>query len=107
MITRFRGDTKPIIITLYSDAGPLDLIGCSGFTLTADQSKEPIDSTNNIFVLNGTILSAPDGMVEFLITPSQANHIGTFYFDVQYLDVRGMINTVGKEILVLVQDISK
>lgn len=107
MITRFRGDTKPIVVTLSSDSGPLDLTGYTGFTLSADPSKDPVSATNNIFALPGTILSATEGTVEFLLTSLQADHVGTFYFDVQYLDARGLINTAGKDKLVFVQDIGK
>jgi len=106
-ITRYRGDTKPLVVTLSSSTGPLDLTGCTGFTLTADPSKEPTSASANIFALTGTILSALAGTVEFLPSTLEADHVGTFWFDVQYLDDRGLINTAGKDKIVFLQDIGK
>jgi len=106
-ITRFRGDTKPIVITLSTSTGPLDLTGCTGFTLTADTNKEPTSAATNIFSLVGTILDPLAGTVEFLPSALQADHVGTYWFDVQYLDARSLINTAGKDKLVFVQDIGK
>ena len=106
-IKRYRGDTKPIVVTLTSNGEPIPLAGCTAFTLTADPSQAPSDATNNIFTLTGTVLDASAGTVEFLPDWVQANHVGTFYFDVQYLDSRGLINTAGVEKLVFIQDITK
>ena len=107
MITRYRGDTKPLVVTLSSSEGPLDLTGCTTFMLTADPSKDPTSAATNIFALTGTILDPVAGTVEFLPSTLQANHVGTYWFDVQYLDARGLINTAGKDKLVFVQDIGK
>ncbi len=57
-INRYRGDTKPIVITCQSGGSPMNLTGCSGFRMTADPLESPSDSANNIFSLDGTILSA-------------------------------------------------
>ena len=53
MITRYRGDTKPLVVTLSSSEGPLDLTGCTTFMLTADPSKDPTSAATNIFALTG------------------------------------------------------
>ncbi len=106
-ITRYRGDTKPIVVTLSSSTGPLDLTGCTAFRMTADPSKTPTDATNNIFSLTGTVLDAAAGTVEFLPSALQTDHVGTYYFDCQFLDARGLINTAGKDKLIFEQDISK
>ena len=106
-ITRFRGDTKPLVVTLTSRGQPINLTGCTAFTLTADPSRNPVDATNNIFALTGTILDAAAGTVEFLPSALEANHVGTFYFDLHYLDSRGLLNTAGKDKLVFEQDIGK
>lgn len=106
-ILRFRGDTKPIVITLSTAAGPINLTGCTAFKMTADPSKTPTDAAANIFSLSGTVLSAVDGTVEFLPSAAETDHVGTYYFDVQFLDARGFINTAGKDKIVFEQDISK
>jgi len=106
-ITRYRGDTRPIVVTLSSSTGPLDLTGCTGFVLTADPSKEPVSAADNIFALTGTVLAPTAGTVEFLPSVAQADHVGTFWFDVQYIDARSLINTAGKDKMVFVQDIGK
>jgi len=106
-INRYRGDTKPIVITCQSGGSPMNLTGCSGFRMTADPLESPSDSANNIFSLDGTILSAIDGTVEFLPSALQTNYVGTYFFDVQFLDARALVNTAGKGQLIFEQDISK
>jgi hypothetical protein len=106
-ITRYRGDTKPIVVTLTGATGAINLTGCTGFVLTADPSPDPVSAANNIFALSGTILSATAGTVEFLPSAGQVDKVGVYYFDLQYLDARGLINTAGKDTLTFLQDISK
>ena len=106
-ITRFRGDTKPFVVTLSTLTGPLPLSGCTAFKMTADPSKTPTDETNNIFSITGTVLSAADGTVEFLPSESETDHLGVYYFDVQFLDARGLKCTAGKSKLTFEQDITK
>lgn len=110
-ITRFRGDTKPIVVTLLtitdSIKSPINLTGCTNFKLTADPSKTPTDDTKNIFSIAGTVLSPTNGTVEFLLSESDAEHLGIYYFDVQFFDSRGFRCTAGKEKLTFEQDITK
>lgn len=110
-ITRFRGDTKPIVVTLMtitdSIKSPINLTGCTNFKLTADPSKTPTDGANNIFSIAGTVLGDVDGTVEFLPSESDADHLGIYYFDVQFFDARGFRCTAGKDKLTFEQDITK
>lgn len=107
-IERFRGDTKPVVVTLMNGGVPLNLTGCTNFVMTADPEREPTTSAANIFSITGSISGDPlVGMIEFLPSAIEMDHVGNFYFDVQYSDARGFTTTAGKDKLILKQDITK
>lgn len=107
-ITRKRGDTYADVFTLKSAATglPIDVTGYT-FVMTLDPSKEPVDSTNNVYQLTGTITSPTGGTVEFAPTALQADQVGTFYFDVQMVDGAGRKRTITGGKYKYEQDISK
>jgi hypothetical protein len=105
VITRKRGDTYPIEILVSSDGDPLDVSNCT-FKLTVDPSKAPVDDTNNVIVLTGT-LPGDTGRVNFPLTDNQADHLGKYYYDIQMTDGAGIIRTLLSDKFVWTQDITK
>jgi len=82
-LSRTRGDTWPIRMTFTNpDGTPMDLTN-KQVILTANTEENPIDTTNQVFQIVGTITDAEAGKVEFPLSPDQADNVGTFYFDVE------------------------
>ena len=52
-------------------------------------------------------MDAAAGRVEFAPSPTQADHVGTFYYDVQMTDGAGRKRTIALDKYVFPQDISK
>jgi len=108
-ICRKRGDTWPFQITITdTDGVAIDITGDT-FLLTVDPSPTPPDATNNLFQLAGVITDAPNGVVEFTLTPSQADQTpATYYYDVQQTEaVSGDIRTILQGEWEVRQDITK
>ena len=105
-IERKRGDTYPIEIIVNSNGSPLNISGAS-FVLTVDPSKTPVDNTNNLFALTGTITDAPGGRVSFTPTELQADHVGRFFHDIQMTDGSGAKRTIDSGKFTFTQDITK
>ena len=107
-IERRRGDTYADKFQVISEATglPIDITGAT-FLLTVDPSKAPINATNNLYVLTGTITDAPNGIVEFAPSAVQADQIGKYYYDAEMTAAGGRIRTfqVGK--YTYVQDLTK
>ena len=110
-IYRHRGDTKPILFQLWEDQEnelPLDIDGFT-FTFTVDPSERPIDDSNNLFQLVGSIIGAPaDGKVMFY--PSEVNTDlppRTYYYDFEVVDAEGYIDTPVLAKFKIYQDITK
>lgn len=97
---RSRGDGYPIRLYLGED------VSGGTFLLTADPNRAPVDDSNNIFQLTGTVIDALNGVVEFSITPEEADHVGRFYYDVQ-MNRGGIPYTVAFGRIRFVQDITK
>jgi hypothetical protein len=109
-ITKFRGDTKPIAFKLWSDkaAGLALDISSYTFKLTVDPEEEPVDGTNNLFSLDGSITSAEDGEFQFEPTALQMDITpGEYYYDLQITDPSGYIETQFVKKFTIKQDITK
>jgi hypothetical protein len=106
--TRTRGDTYGDVYALTDTATgePLDLTGCS-FLLTLDRRRSPPDTSTQLYSLSGNVLDAAAGKVEFAPTASQANQLGSFYFDMQMIDVLGRCRTLDSGKYRYTQDITK
>jgi len=105
-ITRKRGDTYPIELTVLDNTGVAKDITGGVLLMTADPEKEPLDALNNIFQISGDIVSAADGTVTFAMTDLTSDYVGVFYYDVQ-LDRGGVKSTVVAAKLTMLQDITK
>lgn len=106
-ITRYRGDSYADQFTIKDSAGVAVNIAGYTFTMTLNTEKSPIDNSNEVYQLSGTITDAPAGKVEFAPTPVQADIVGTFFYDVQMVDGGGGIRTLAKDKYKYTQDITK
>ena len=95
-ISRVRGDTYPFVFTVQdSDGSPIDITGFS-FTLTVDPEESPVDASNNLFALTGSL------------TALQADQDPAgYYYDLQMTDLSSDIRTIAKGAWNVVQDITK
>ncbi len=107
-ITRKRGDTYPDVFKLWDKETrlPLPIPGWT-FTLTVDPLENPADALGNLFSLTGVIIDEAGGEVGFAPSALQANHVGTYYYDVQGTDPLGKVRTIAKDTYTFVQDITK
>jgi hypothetical protein len=108
-LTRYRGDTRADIITVTrkSTGVAVDITGGS-FKLTVDPEQNPTTSTSNLFALSGVIIDALVGTVAFSPSTLQADQLpGAYFYDIQYTDSAGLIETIAKGKYVFLQDISK
>jgi hypothetical protein len=108
-ITRFRGDTRADIINVInkSTKTAVDVTGGT-FRLTVDPEENPVSAANNLFSLTGVILDPVAGKVSFTPTAAQADQVpDTYFFDIQFTDAVGTIETLGKDKYIFTQDVSK
>lgn len=107
-IIRHRGDTYADEITIKSTKTkkPIDITGYS-FVLTVDSKINPTDSTTKKYSVDGTIVDAINGRVEFTPTEEQANLVGAFYYDIQMIDLLGRKRTIAIDKYTYKQDITK
>lgn len=105
-ITRSRGDTYKMGFIVKSNGVALNVTGCT-FRLTVDPSKNPVTDVANLFSLTGQIENGPAGLISFDVSPTQADHIGHYFYDLQMVDGAGLIRTVQKGKFDFVQDITK
>lgn len=107
-ITRKRGDTyaDEFIIKSKTTKLPSNITGYV-FLLTVDPSKTPVDATNNVYQIVGTILDAAAGRVEFAPSALQADQVGAFFYDVQMVDGAGRKRTIEGGKYKYEQDITK
>jgi hypothetical protein len=105
-IERFRGDTKPFSLLLSDTGSPLNLTGCS-VKLTVNKQSNPVDVTQQVFQLTGSMLTPTNGVVDFSMDDTQADNVGIFYFDIEVVDAQSKKFTVVKGTFQMVQDITK
>jgi len=104
--SRIRGDTYPIEVTVTdTDGSPLNVTGAT-FLLTVDPEESPANATANEFQSTGTIVSAANGTVEFPITTTNADLVGTYYYDVQMI-LSTVKYTIMRGSITFTQDITK
>jgi hypothetical protein len=103
-ITRFRGDTDPLVFILTKDKLPLDLTG-STFTLSVSTISDPL-TADYVVQLNGVSSLPLTGKVSFTPTDVQMDIVGDYFYDVE------MVSGTSKKTIVtgklkMVQDITK
>ena len=85
VVVYYRADSYSKEFTILDeDTGdPIDITGYT-LTLTVDEEKTPQDGSTEQFQITGTIIDAPNGIVEF--TPSSANNDipeATYYYKIR------------------------
>lgn len=103
-----RGDTLQWTFTVLTSTGAAQDIAGFVFLFTVDPEVNPVNSSNNLFQLTGTILDAPNGVVAFSMSTLQANQTpGVYYYDLQMTDGASRIRTIAKGKFEFRQDITK
>lgn len=105
-IIRRRGDTYPDEISVALNGSTADLTGCT-LKLTLNTVKYPIDTTTQVYQINGVIDTPLLGIVKFAPTLAQSDQVGSFYYDIQLTDQLGIIRTIKNGIYEYKQDITK
>jgi hypothetical protein len=107
-ITRRRADTYAEEFQVISETTglPIDISGGYVFLLTVDPQDDPAGDTNNLFQLTGSIVDGPNGIVEFAPNDSQADNLGSWFYDVQ-MTVGGRKRTIAAGRWSHDQDITK
>ena len=90
-ISRERGDTYPVAMTMTNPDGTAMDLTDKQVLLTVNTEEDPEDTTNQVFQIVGTITDAEAGKVEFPLTADQADNVGAFFYDVE---VSGVSNSV-------------
>lgn len=103
-ITRVRGDTYAETLVVTSPDVGFTLVG-GAVVLAVNRQPEPADTTDQLFVLTGTVLDAT--RVRFTPTTEQAAIApGVYYYDVQ-LTAAGVVYTVARGRWIVLQDRAK
>lgn len=112
-IARKRGDTAPDKIFVKDPDDPtlpLDITGFS-YILTVNTEQDPDPAApigTELVTIAGTITDAPNGVVEFLWTPANADQVvDDYFYDIQQTDTSGKILTIAKNEYKFQQDITK
>ncbi len=115
-IARKRGDTAPDKITVLDPEiavpTPLDVTGFSfQLTVNTEQDPDPVGPPIvgvELVTIAGTLIDAPNGVVEFPWSPGDADQVPDDYFyDIQQTDTAGKILTIAKEQYKFQQDLTK
>lgn len=106
-----RGDTAPIVLRFKSSGAAKDLTGYTGFLLTVNPSKAPVNSIEQVTQFGGSIPTPTSGEVEFVPADQAASDAlvpqkGLFY-DVQWIDASSRKASPIRGKFEIVQDITK
>ena len=105
-ITRKRGDTIPDVFLISKGGIATNLTG-TVIKLTVDKHQSPIDSSTQVYQLVGTVSDPTTGKVCFTPSPSQADVVGYFYYDIQMTDSYNSVQTILDGTYTYLQDITK
>ena len=96
-ITRFRGDTYPLIVTLSENGVPVDLTAVISVKLTI--------SLDTPVTILGTVTDAPNGEVTFAFDQTAIGVAGIFEYDIQAEDA-SYVTTYVRETFRLLEDLT-
>ena len=109
-ITMIRGDTRTVTATMIDSAGDaIDLTG-GGLHFTVNSSNSPSDDTNAAVEIDVTSFDAPTtGIQDITIASSDTDSLtpGTYYYDIQFVSVAGVVTSLGQEKFILKADITR
>ena len=103
-ITRFRGDTDPIVFNISKTGKPVNLTG-SVFTLSVSREQFPATASYT-FQITGVSSSPLTGQVTFTPILEQVDLLGTYFYDVQMTTGLAIKTLVSGKIM-FNQDITK
>jgi hypothetical protein len=103
-ITRFRGDTDPLVFTFSKNKVALDITG-STFTLSVSTEQSPTVALY-ILQLSGVVTTPLLGVVEFTPSAIQADFIGSYFYDIEMVS-GSVVKTVVSGKFKMLQDITK
>jgi len=107
-ITRVRGDTFPFAFRVKDSNGTVVPITGYTFKLSVDTREEPDDDTTLLFEIDGVITDGDNGLVQFTLSSLQADQTpGTYYYDVEQIDLASKTRTILKGEWIVVQDVTK
>ena len=103
-ITRFRGDTDPIVFNISKAGKPVDLTGSTFILSVSTESAPTLPSYT--FQITGVSASPLTGKVTFTPLVEQVDLLGTFSYDMQ-MTTGLAIKTVVSGKIIFNQDITK
>ena len=117
-IARKRGDTAPDKITVLdpeSTSVPKDPLDVTGFgfklTINTEQDPDPVGPPVigiELVSIIGSLIDAPNGVVEFPWSSADADQVPEDYFyDIEQTDTAGKILTIAKNQYIFQQDLTK
>lgn len=105
-IKRKRGDTYANELTVKKGGEPFNITGCT-FKLTVTSIAVPPDESTKLFHINGTIIDAANGRVEFAPLAADVDRVGTCYYDIEMVDGAGRKRTIKEGKYIFTQDRGK
>lgn len=109
-IEMIRGDTRTITATFTdSDGVVLDLTGGTVF-FTVNASAEPTDDSAAVVSKDVTSFAAPTtGVATITLAAADTTSVtpGTYWYDVQFVSVGGVVTSLAKQKFVLKGDITR
>lgn len=102
-LIRFRGDTTNVrAVFTNPDGSPYNLTDCN-VTFTASDHENPVDGYTPEFSIDADLGTPTAGIATFEWSATEADFLGTFWYDVKLVDPNGKIKTVTKGRLVYKQ----
>lgn len=108
-ITFYRGDSYPIEVIIWKDVKNNELLDITGstFVMTVNIEKNPVNTDNQLFFINGVVIDYDESRVQF--EPSGINTDlppGKYWYDITM--ITGIKNrTIHKDNFIILQDITK
>lgn len=104
-IFKKHADTGRIVFRLSSKEFPsgINLASWTAFELAIDPEEAPIDNSNNVALLSGTIIDAATGRVGFIPTGTVA--VGNYFYNARGVDGNGERITFAHGTFEISQDI--
>jgi len=100
-----RGDTAPFGFDILNADGTAATIAGFSYSFTVNSDPVPVGGTPAAeFTVAGAVSS---NTVSINLSASEADRLGTFFYDLQETDLGGLVRTVAKGQLEWQQDITK
>lgn len=105
-ITRYRGDTYPIYVTVQNENSlPIDITDWTLVMSLCDVSAPTV--SDYIWQVTASVSEPENGAAFFDFSDKQMDLVGSFYYDIQIVDQANKKRTIKKGTLKFLQDINK